>query len=71
MVAFAGRQLTEGEKSSPLDPDLSLLSRKFQMLGVASVQLKVSKETCAAISELRSANIGTVLISRKSYLHVN
>ena len=71
LIAFAGRQLTETEKLSTLDPDLSLLSRKFQLLGVASVGLNISKETCSAISELRSANIGTVLISRKCYLHLN
>jgi hypothetical protein len=66
MVAFAGRPLTESEKSSTLDPDLNLLLRKFHLLGVASVEYKVSKETCAVISELRSASIRTLIISSKS-----
>jgi magnesium-transporting ATPase (P-type) len=65
MIAFAGRPLTESEKSSTLDPDLNLLLRKFQLLGVASVEYKVSKETCAVVSELRSANIRALMISSK------
>ena len=68
MVAFAGRSLTESEKSSTLDPDLNLLLRKFQLLGVASVEYKISKETCDVVSELRSANIRTLIISSNSQL---
>ena len=63
-MAFAGRPLTEQEKSSPLDPDLNLLSRKFQLLGVATLEFKVAKDTFATISELRSAGLRTLLISR-------
>ena len=65
MVAFAGRSLTESEKSSTLDPDLNLLLRKFQLLGVASVEYKISKETCDVVSELRSANISSGIIFNK------
>lgn len=66
LVAFAGRPLTESERSSVLDPDLNLLSRKFQLLGVASVEFQVSRETSNAVSELRSANIHTLLLSSNS-----
>lgn len=65
VVAFAGRPLTESERVSTREPDLSLLSRKFQLLGLAALELKPSAETREGVNELRSAGIRTLLISRK------
>lgn len=65
LVAFAGRQLTETEKLSTLEPDLSLLLRKFQLLGLASVDCNISKDSSAVVSLLRSANIRTLMISKR------
>lgn len=67
LVAFAGRQLTETEKLSTLEPDLSLLLRKFQLLGLASVDCNISKDSSAVVSLLRSANIRTLMISSEYF----
>lgn len=63
VVAFAGRPLSDSEKASNANPDLSLLARKFHLLGIAVLESKASNEARETVTELRSAGIRTLLIS--------
>jgi len=63
LMAFAGRPLTEAEKCSNLVPELGQLLKKFQLLGVVELDMKISPETIETVAELRTAQIRTLLIS--------
>ena len=63
LMAFAGRPLTEAEKCSNLVPELGQLLKKFQLLGVVELDIRISPETIETVAELRTAQIRTLLIS--------